>query len=471
MKFYNTMTREKEEFTPREGNLVRIYSCGPTVYSYAHIGNMRTYIFMDELRRALKRNGYELRHVMNITDVGHLTSDGDSGEDKMSKAAKEQKKTPYEIAAHYTEVFLRDIDSLNIDRPELIPHATDNIPEMIGFVEGLWKNGFAYETSDGIYYDISKFPEYGKLSRLNLDEQQAGARVEVNEEKRHPADFAVWKKAPKEHIMQWESPWGMGYPGWHIECSAMGLKFLGEYIDIHTGGVDHIPVHHENEIAQSFGYLGHETVRFWMHGEFMNVNGGKMSKSLKNCYTLAELKEKGYSPLDFRYLCLNAHYHQKLNFTFEGLTSAKKSLANLRAAVMKHKGGTGEVNERMLASFKARFDDAINDDLNVPKALGVLWELAKFKTPSDEIYRLILDFDTVTALDLDKEPVTEEAPVSAEAQEADPEIMAQIALRAQAKKEKNYAEADRIRKELADRGILLIDTPQGTTYKRAAENE
>ena len=467
MKFYNTMTREKEEFTPRDGSTVRIYSCGPTVYSYAHIGNMRTYIFMDELRRALKRNGYTLLHAMNITDVGHLTSDGDSGEDKMSKAAKEQKKTPYEIAAHYTEVFLRDIDSLNIDRPELIPHATDNIPEMIEFVQGLWDKGFAYETSDGIYYDISKFPEYGKLSRLNLDEQQAGARVEVNEEKRHPADFAVWKKAPKEHIMQWPSPWGMGYPGWHIECSAMGLKYLGEYIDIHTGGVDHIPVHHENEIAQSCGYLGHEAVHIWMHGEFMNVDGGKMSKSLKNCYTLAELKEKGYSPLDFRYFCLNAHYHQKLNFTFEGMDSAKKSLSNLRAAVKKHKGGEGEVNERMLAAFKNRFDEAVNDDLNIPKALGILWELAKVKTPSDAVYRLILDFDTITALDLDKEP----EPEAVKEPEVDPvldaEVKEQIALRTQAKKEKNYAEADRIRKALADRGILLIDTPQGTTWKLA----
>ena len=467
MKFYNTMTREKEEFTPRDGSTVRIYSCGPTVYSYAHIGNMRTYIFMDELRRALKRNGYTLLHAMNITDVGHLTSDGDSGEDKMSKAAKEQKKTPYEIAAHYTEVFLRDIDSLNIDRPELIPHATDNIPEMIEFVQGLWDKGFAYETSDGIYYDIAKIPEYGKLSRLNLDEQQAGARVEVNEEKRHPADFAVWKKAPKEHIMQWPSPWGMGYPGWHIECSAMGLKYLGEYIDIHTGGVDHIPVHHENEIAQSCGYLGHEAVRVWMHGEFMNVNGGKMSKSLKNCYTLAELKEKGYSPLDFRYFCLNAHYHQKLNFTFEGMDSAKKSLSNLRAAVKKHKGGEGEVNERMLAAFKNRFDEAVNDDRNIPKALGILWELAKVKTPSDAVYRLILDFDTITALDLDKEP----EPEAVKEPEVDPvldaEVKEQIALRTQAKKEKNYAEADRIRKALADRGILLIDTPQGTTWKLA----
>ncbi len=463
MKFYNTLTRTKEEFTPREGNLVKIYSCGPTVYSYAHIGNMRTYIFMDELRRALLMNGFQLRHVMNITDVGHLTSDGDTGEDKMEKASKAQKKSPYEIAAFYTKVFLSDIDSLHISRPEIIPHATDNIPEMIHFVEGLLEKGYAYETSDGIYYDIGKFKDYGKLSRLNLEEQQAGARVEVNSEKRHPADFALWKKAPKEHIMQWESPWGMGYPGWHIECSAMGLKYLGEYIDIHTGGVDHIPVHHENEIAQSYGYLGHAAVRFWMHGEFMNVDGGKMSKSLGNCYTVADLKEKGYDPLDFRYLCLNSHYRQKLNFTFEAMDSAKKSLNNLRAAVAKHKGAGGAVDSGWIEKYETAFRDAVNDDLNVPKALGIAWEIARSKPLSDDVYKLLLRCDSILALDLDRPEAIPEEPKASDALDA--EIRAQIALRAAAKKEKNYAEADRIRNDLAARGITLIDTPQGTTYK------
>ena len=287
MKFYNTLTRQRDEFTPLEGNTVRIYSCGPTVYSYAHIGNMRTYVFMDLLRRALKYNGYELKHVMNITDVGHLVSDGDDGEDKMAKTAREQKKTPWEIAEYYTSVFMKDIDALNITRPEIIAKATEHIGEMIDFVQGLDKNGYAYETSDGIYYDISKFDRYGMLSGNKLDEQKAGARVELNSEKRHPADFALWKKAPKEHIMQWESPWGMGYPGWHIECSAMGLKYLGKYFDIHTGGVDHIPIHHENEIAQSCGLLGNEAAKFWIHGEFMLVDGGKMSKSLGNTYTIS----------------------------------------------------------------------------------------------------------------------------------------------------------------------------------------
>ena len=334
MKFYNTLTRTKEDFATCDGSdTVRIYSCGPTVYNFAHIGNMRTYIFMDQLRRALLYNGFKLRHCMNITDVGHLVSDGDDGEDKMQKTAREQKKSPWEIAKFYTDAFFGDLDRLNISRPEIISRATDNIPEMIKFVEGLVERGYGYETSDGIYFDISKFPEYGRLSRINLDEQKSGARVEVNDEKRGPADFALWKKAPKEHIMQWESPWGMGYPGWHIECSAMGLKYLGERFDIHTGGVDHIPIHHENEIAQTCGLLGHMSAHIWMHGEFMLVDGGKMSKSLGNTYTVSQLMEKGYEPLDFRYFCLNAHYRQKLNFTIEGMDAAKKSLSNLRTLV------------------------------------------------------------------------------------------------------------------------------------------
>jgi cysteinyl-tRNA synthetase len=296
MKFYNTLTRSKDEFAPLEDNTVRIYTCGPTVYNYAHIGNLRTYIFMDLLRRALISNGYDLRHVMNITDVGHLVSDADEGEDKMIKASREQQKSPWEIAEFYTKAFMRDIARLNIGKPEIVVRATDHIDDMIDFVRRLIERGRAYETSDGIYYDISKFPEYGMLSGLNLDEQQAGARVEVNTEKRHPADFTVWIKAPKEHIMQWPSPWGMGYPGWHIECSAMGLRYLGEYFDIHTGGVDHIPIHHENEIAQICGLFGHPAAKFWLHGEFMLVDGGKMSKSLGNVYTIDDLAERGIRP-------------------------------------------------------------------------------------------------------------------------------------------------------------------------------
>ena len=404
MKVYNTMTRKKEDFHSLEPGLVRIYSCGPTVYSYAHIGNMRTYIFMDELRRVLKWNGYKLMHVMNITDVGHLTSDADEGEDKMEKAARSQQKSPYEIAAYYADIFFRDIDRLHIDRPEITPKATDHIAEMIDFVQKLCEKGYGYETSDGIYYDIGKFPAYGCLSGARLEEQQAGARVEVNDEKHHPADFALWKKAPKEHIMQWESPWGMGYPGWHIECSTMGLKYLGEEFDIHTGGVDHIPIHHENEIAQTAGLFGHPAARIWMHSEFMMVNNGKMSKSLGNCYTLDDLQEKGYEPLVFRYFCLNGHYRNKLNFTFEGMDAAKNALANLRNAVMAHKDANGAVSDEETAAFRTAFEDAINDDLNIPKALGIVWSIARHPQKSQKLYDLILECDQILALDLDKAP-------------------------------------------------------------------
>ncbi|MBE6564017.1 MAG: cysteine--tRNA ligase [Ruminococcaceae bacterium] len=461
MKFFNTLTRKKDDFKPLDGNTVRIYSCGPTVYNYAHIGNLRTYIFMDLLRRTLRFGGYDLKHVMNITDVGHLVSDGDEGEDKMAKTAREQKKTPLEIAAYYTGVFLKDIDRLHIERPEIIAKATEHIQEMIDFVVALDGKGYAYETSDGIYYDIEKFPRYGMLSGISLEDQQAGARVEVNSEKKHPADFALWKKAPKEHIMQWESPWGMGYPGWHIECSAMGLKYLGEEFDIHTGGVDHIPIHHENEIAQTCGLLGHPAARFWLHGEFMLVNNGKMSKSLGNTYTIDQLIEKGYDPLDFRYFCLNAHYRSKLNFTFEGMDSAKKSLKNLRNAVQKHKGAEGKADADVLKKLEADFSEAVCDDLNIPKALGLVWNMARLETKSDEVYRLILKCDDILSLSLDK--VVEEKEEEAD---VDPEILALIEQRTAAKKAKNYAEADAIRAKLLEMGILLEDTPSGVKFRR-----
>ncbi|MBP5308216.1 MAG: cysteine--tRNA ligase, partial [Clostridia bacterium] len=374
MKFYNTLTRQKEEFSPIDGsNKVRMYSCGPTVYNYAHIGNLRTYIFMDLLRRSLKYEGYKIKGVMNITDVGHLLSDGDDGEDKMQKAAREQNKDPYEIAAYYTEVFFKDLEKLNIGKPELTPKATDHIADMEKYVEGLMEKGVAYETADGIYFDIEKFPGYGKLSGIKLEDQLSGARVEVNGGKRHPADFALWKKAPKEHIMQWDSPWGKSYPGWHIECSAMSRKYLGDVFDIHTGGVDHIPIHHENEIAQSESLTGKNPARFWMHGEFMLVDGGKMSKSLGNTYTIAQLEEKGYKPMHFRYFCLNAHYRKKLNFTFEGLDAAKVSYERLGSLILKHTASATVTDGKTLEKYKAEFEENINDDLNVPGALGVLW--------------------------------------------------------------------------------------------------
>ena len=461
MKVYNTLDREKEEFTPLQGNLVRMYSCGPTVYSYAHIGNMRTYIFMDLLRRSLRYCGYKVKGVMNITDVGHLLSDGDEGEDKMQKAARKEGKTPWEIAAFYTEAFFKDIDALNVGRPEIIAKATEHIPEMIEFVKGLMEKGYAYEISDGIYFDISKFPGYGKLSGQTVDEKEAGARIEENSEKRHPADFALWKKADKNHIMQWESPWGMGFPGWHIECSAMGKKYLGEVFDLHTGGIDAVPVHHENEIAQNEALAGKKTVNYWMHGEFMMVDGGKMSKSLGNVYTVSDLEKKGYLPLDFRYFCLNAHYRKKLNFTFEGMDAAHTSYERLRNALYAHKMSQAPTDPAVIDELAKKFKGAVEDDMNIPYALGVLWDAVKLPKSKD-VYKLALDFDKVLGLSLDK--VSAPAPEKIDVPE---DIAALAEARFAAKKEKNWAEADRLRAEILEKGYVIKDTKEGYVIEKA----
>ena len=459
LRLYNTLSREKEDFVP-VGKTVTMYSCGPTVYNYAHIGNLRTYVFMDIVRRVLRYDGYKLKGVMNITDVGHLLTDGDTGEDKMELAAKKQQKSPYEIAAYYADVFFKDIAALNIGKPEIIAKATDHIQDMIEYVQKLVELGYGYETSDGIYFDISKFKDYGKLSRLNLEDQIAGARVEVNDEKRHPADFALWKKAPKEHIMQWESPWGMGYPGWHIECSAMSRKYLGSLIDIHSGGVDHIPVHHENEIAQSEALEGHKTVNYWLHGEFMLVDGGKMSKSLGNTYTIAQLEEMGYSPLSFRYFCLNTHYRKKLNFTFEGLKAAQTAYKRLLNALYEHKIGKNATDPAVIEKYKTDFQAAIDDDLNIPLALGILWTMTK-EAPSKDIYALALEFDKVLGLDLNKA-----APAEKEKIEVSDDIKAIADERFDARKAKNWAESDRLRDVLAEKGYAVIDSKDGYTLEK-----
>lgn len=457
LRIYNTLTRQKEEFKPLKDGKVTMYSCGPTVYSYAHIGNLRTYIFMDIFRRTLKYDGYKLKGVMNITDVGHLLSDGDEGEDKMAKAAREQKKTPWEIAEFYTNYFFEDFKKLNIGKPEVISKATDHIQEMIKDVQTLIDKGYAYEIDDGIYYDISKFPEYGKLSRLSLEDQQAGARVEVNSQKRHPADFAVWKKADPQHIMQWESPWGMGYPGWHIECSTMSRKYLGSHFDIHTGGVDAIPVHHENEIAQNEALEDGKTVNYWVHSEFMLVDNGKMSKSLGNVYRIDQLEEKGYCALDYRYFCLNAHYRKKLNFTFEGMDGAKTSYARLFNVLYQHKVGQNAADENKLAEYKRQFDEAINDDLNIPLALGVVWTMIK-EPKSKAVYDLALEFDKVLGLSLDK------AKPSETQEEQIPEDIRAIAEeRYQAKKNRDFAKADELRNKLSELGYTVADSKDGYT--------
>lgn len=459
MKLYNTLTRKKEEFAPLDGKTVRMYSCGPTVYNFAHIGNMRTYIFMDILRRTLRYEGYKVKGVMNITDVGHLLSDADEGEDKMEKAAKEQRKSPYEIADFYTKVFFDDLKKLNIGKPELTPKATEHIREMLDFVYTLCEKGYGYETSDGIYFDISKFPAYGQLSGINLEDQKAGARVEVNDEKRSPFDFAIWKKAPKEHIMQWDSRWGKGYPGWHIECSAMSKKYLGEVFDIHTGGVDHIPIHHENEIAQSYGYSGKNPAKFWMHGEFMLVNNGKMSKKLGNTYLVSQLEEMGYSPMCFRYFCLNTHYRKKLNFTFEGMDGAKTAYARLCALVAKHREGENDVSDEKLAAYRKEFEEDVTDDLNVPGAMGVLWTMLK-EPASRKIYELALEMDKVFGLKLDEakaEEVKEEFPA---------EITAIANERAAARAAKDWGKSDELRAKLDELGYAVKDTKEGYTLTR-----
>jgi len=464
VKLYNTLTRVKEDFRPLEGNTVRIYSCGPTVYNFAHIGNFRAYLFMDLLRRTLKYNGYELKHVMNITDVGHLESDADEGEDKMEKAARKENKDPYEIAKYYTDIFFRDMDRLNINRPEIIAKATEHIPEMLEYVQEILANGYAYETSKGIYFDISKLDKYPVLSNRKLDEQIAGARVDVDEEKRNPYDFALWIKAPQNHIMKWESPWGLCYPGWHIECSAMGRKYLGKQFDIHTGGVDHIPTHHENEIAQSKGANGCIPAKTWMHCEFLQIDNGKMSKSLGNTYTLDNLIEKGIEPLAYKLFCFSSHYTKKLNFTWEGAKAAQTSLERLRAGVVAHLEGTEKIDPEVIQEYKSKFKGAISDDLNITSAMGIVWEVVRHEKKSRDFWNLLMDFDQVLGLDL--KHVTRES-LKKEEQELPDEIKAIVEQRKQARANKDWTLSDKLRDMLQEKGYTVKDSKEGMTVEKA----
>ena len=466
LTFYNTLTRKKEEFHSIDENRVRMYSCGPTVYSYAHIGNFRTYIFMDTLRRVLKYNGYELKHVMNITDVGHLESDADEGEDKMEKAARKEKKDPYEIANFYTKIFLKDMEKLNIDKPEIITKATENISQMIDYVKEIIKNGYAYETSKGIYFDISKLDKYPVLSNRKLDDQIAGARVDVDPEKKNPYDFALWIKAPENHIMKWESPWGLSYPGWHLECSTMGRRFLGEEFDIHTGGVDHIPTHHENEIAQSKGATGKIPAHVWMHCEYLQVDGGKMSKSLGNTYTISQLQEKGISPLAFKLFCFTAHYRNKLNFTFDGAYGAQKALERLYDSYIKNANGVDDVDEDIIKEYEERFLEYINDDMNMPGAMSVVWEIARNTKKSIKFADLLLKFDKVLGLDM-KNAENYLLEFKHEESEGLPEeIKALVEERKQARAEKNWAKSDEIRDRIISLGYSIKDTKDGIIVKK-----
>ena len=450
--FYNTLTKQKDLFKPIEEGKVKIYSCGPTVYKDATIGNMRTNLLNDTLRRVLKYNGYELKHVMNITDVGHLVSDGDEGEDKMLKSAREEHKSPLEIAEHYTKLFFRDLERLNIETPEVVCKATDHIKEMLEMVQKIMKNGYAYETSTAIYFDVSKLDKYGILSGINLNDQKAGARVDVDPEKRNPYDFALWIKAPANHLMKWDSPWGPSYPGWHIECSAMSTKYLGEEFDIHTGGIDLVPTHHENEIAQNKGACGKNPAHYWIHGEYLLINGGKMSKSLGNTYLIDDIIARGYSPLAYRLFNYSCHYRGKLNFTWEGIESANTSLIRLREGYQKHLNGNSDISDEIIANIENRFHQAINDDMNMPLALSVVWEAVKYPEKSPKIAQLLKKFDTVLGIKIDEVQETK----------IPQEILDLVEERKQARSDKNWNESDRLRDLIAEKGYIVKDTKDGT---------
>ena len=454
--FYNTLTRQKEKFVPIDEKLVRLYSCGPTVYKDATIGNMRTNIFQDVLRRVLRYNGYKIKHAMNITDVGHLVSDGDEGEDKMIKSAKEENKTPLEIANHYTELFFNDLKALNLETPEIVCKATQHIQEMLEYVEKLVERGYAYETSTAIYFDISKLDKYPILSNLNLEEQKAGARVEVDPEKKNPYDFALWIKAPENHLMKWDSPWGPSYPGWHIECSAMGQKYLGEQFDIHTGGIDLIPTHHENEIAQSKGLCGKIPARYWMHGEYLLINGGKMSKSLGNVYLIKDIIEKGYDPIVYKLFSYSCHYRNKLNFTWEAIDSTSKSLERLRKGYQNHLQGKDEVSEELVKQYEEKFHKAINDDLNMPSAMGVVWEVVRNEKKSPKMAKLLEKMDTILGINISKQEQKEENI------EIPKEILELVEERKIARENKDWAKSDELRDLIREKGYEIKDTKEGS---------
>lgn len=403
MKIFNSLGRKLEEFVAIDAKKVGMYCCGPTVYNYAHLGNLRTYLFEDLLRRTLEYNGYTVNHVMNITDVGHLTGDnlGDAntGEDRMEKASKREGKTAWELAEMYAAVFFDDFKHLNIEMPKIIPKATDHIKEQIEMVEALMRGGYAYEMSDGIYFDVSKWSEYGKLSGQRLEDKRAGARVNIKDEKRNPEDFALWKytQAGESRQMEWDGPGQRkGFPGWHIECSAMSMKYLGKHFDIHCGGVDHIAVHHENEIAQSESANKQKYVNYWMHGEFMMVDGRRMGKSEGNAYLVSDLVSKGIEPLAFRYLNLGTHYRVQLNFTWEALKAAAISLSRLRNKVKRLGSKIGTVDQQ----FKLKFLEAINNDLNTARALSFAWEVLKSDLNPETKLATIKDFDLVLGLKL-----------------------------------------------------------------------
>lgn len=453
---FNTLTRSKEKFSPIKPGEVSLYTCGPTVYHFAHIGNLRTYVFEDILVRALRRAGYKVTHVMNITDVGHLVGDGDDGEDKMEAGARRTGKNIWEIAEYYAQVFFSDLAKLNVLSPQIIPKATDHIPEMISLVQRLEQKGFVYRTDDGLYFDTARFPTYRDFAKIDVDNLEAGKRVAVGE-KHSPTDFALWKFSPvnEKRQMEWESPWGKGFPGWHIECSAMAMKYLGETFDLHCGGIDHIPVHHTNEIAQSEAATGKPFVNYWMHGEFLIEDSGKMSKSKGEFLTLSVLERDGYDPMEYRMLLLQAHYRSGLKFSFESLNGAKVAYRGIVERMKEWKDLAPVPFTPAMSEKKNAFDKAVFDDLNMPEAMAVFFGVLKDSAFSpSERKTLLLDFDGLLGLRLEE---------AANRVEALPEnVSALVSARDEARRGKNWAESDRLRDELQKLGYKVDDTAKGT---------
>ena len=464
MKLYNTLSRKVEEFIPYNEEEVTMYTCGPTVYHYAHIGNLRTYIFEDVLEKSLNYVGYNVKRCMNITDVGHLTSDSDTGEDKMLKGAKREHKSVLEIADYYTECFKNDLEKLNIKWPHVVSKATDNIDMYIEMITKLLDEGYAYINGGNVYFDTTKLEDYYKLTNHKVDDMVVGVRagVEEDDSKKNQADFVLWFTKSKfdDQELKWDSPWGYGYPGWHIECSGISIKNLGEHLDIHCGGVDNIFPHHTNEIAQSEAFLGHKWCSYWCHGEHLNDETGKMSKSNGEFLTVSLLEEKGYSPLDYRFMCLNTSYRKVLVFTFDALDQAKNTFSKLKNKIKTIKNNIDDnIDTVKFEEYKNKFSEALGNDLNIPVALSVLYDVLKDDMSNSTKIELVKDFDNVLSLDL----LTEENQTINE--ELKKYIEDMILKRQEAKKNKDFALADQIRNELEQKGILLKDTREGTTYE------